>query len=115
MLFKVKQNRFLTKNQVLQLRQLTKKINVICYGLLKNSSNEQFEGSTWLMNYADECKEFVITCMYCPSKASVNAKFCTKGGNKVYITHGNASEPDIGGDEKYEQLCYHCYAELTKN
>lgn len=93
---------FLTKKQVEQLHIVSRFVPVLCYGLLTNFRSELFEGSKRLVEIAESLQEVKCVCR-CGKKATINAKFV----NDILVTSGE--EVDIGGDEKYEAMCYDCY------
>ena len=94
---------FCSRVQIDQLKQLTfEDIVVICYGLKTNFKTELFEGSKRLLELAESVQEIKAVCR-CGSKATINAKIV--GG--YVVTEGK--EIDIGGDEKYEGMCYACW------
>ena len=96
----VDEAQFLTKKQVIELSDLVDDWNipVMCYGLRGNFKGELFEGSEWLLAYADEISEIKTIC-FCGKKATFNARI--KDG-KV-IKHGE--EIVIGGNDTYISLC----------
>ncbi len=98
---------FLTTNQVNELKEVSRKIPVICYGLLTNFKTELFEGSKRLIEISDSLMEIKSVCA-CGRKASVNGRFV----NGQLVTDGD--EILLGGDESYKALCYNCYTELKK-
>lgn len=93
---------FMTKEQVDQLKDISVKIPVLCYGLLTNYKTELFEGSKRLVEIADSLKEIKSVCK-CGKKATVNARIVN---GKITI---NGEEVIIGGDESYEGMCYKCF------
>ena len=93
---------FLTKQQVDDLKTLTQKVPVLCYGLLTNFKTELFEGSKRLVELADSISEIKSVCK-CGRKATVNARLVN--GKVVY----EGPEVLIGADETYEGMCYSCY------
>lgn len=95
---------FLTKEHIDQLRQITKKITVICYGLRTDYMTNLFAGSKRLMEIADSIEEVKTICTYCNKKAIINMKKC---GDTI-IKKG-CIKPDIGGDEKYCASCWNCW------
>lgn len=101
---------FLSEEQVDQLKLITDKydIPVLCFGLRSDFRTKLFPGSKRLFEIADSITELKSICR-CGSKATVNARI--KDG-KV-ITEGNQVE--IGGDEKYEAMCWHCWKEKIEN
>ena len=98
---------FCTAEQINELKEVSRHIPVICYGLLTNFKTELFEGSKRLVEIADSLMEIKTVCS-CGRKATVNARFidnrlCTDGDEIV-----------IGGDETYKAMCYNCYTNLKK-
>ena len=98
---------FLTKAQVDELKEVSTKIPVICYGLLTNFKTELFEGSKRLIEIAESIMEIKSVCQ-CGKKATVNGRFV----DGKLVTDGE--EIMIGGDESYKALCYNCYIELKR-
>ncbi len=95
---------FLTKNQILELRQLVNDgTMVMCYGLKTDYMGNLFEGSATLLAVADTIREIPSMCV-CGRKAIVNARY--KNGKIVY----SGDQIDIGGDDKYKALCYQCWS-----
>ena len=92
---------FLNKAQV---RQMTKGVDeqnvpVLTYGIRTDFLGETFEGSKYLMAWADEIKEIKAIC-HCGKKATMNARIDSSGRME---TEGNQIE--IGGNERYVSLC----------
>ena len=77
---------FLTKQQVLDLTSVVdeKNISVFCYGLRTDFKGEPFEGSTYLMSWADEIKE-IESFDNTAKKAMMNIRVDVNG-NRVW--HG---------------------------
>ena len=98
---------FLTTAQVNELKEVSRKIPVICYGLLTNFKTELFEGSKRLIEIADSLMEIKSVCA-CGKKATVNGRFI----DGKLVTDGE--EIMLGGDESYKALCYNCYIELKR-
>ena len=100
----VDEAQFCTKEQIDQLKQLTQRVTVLCYGLLVDFRCQLFEGSKRLVELADSLQEIKSVCR-CGRKSSVNARFvngkCVDDGPVVLI----------GGDESYESMCYWCWQE----
>ena len=98
---------FLTRTQVDELKEVSTKIPVICYGLLTDFKTELFEGSKRLVEIAESLMEIKSVCS-CGKKATVNARFVdgklTTDGDVILI----------GGDETYKAMCYNCYTNLKK-
>ncbi len=100
----VDEAQFCTTEQVNQLKELTKSVSVLCYGLLLDFTCHLFEGSKRLVELADSMQEIKSVCR-CGRKSSVNARFvngkCVEDGPTILI----------GGDESYESMCYWCWQE----
>ncbi|TYW47601.1 thymidine kinase [Vibrio cholerae] len=98
---------FLSKEQVYQLTEVVDKLDipVLCYGLRTDFLGELFEGSKYLLSWADKLIELKTIC------------HCGRKANMVIRTdeHGNAiSEGDqvaIGGNDKYVSVCRQHYKE----
>ncbi len=105
----VDEAQFCTAEQIDQLKQLSRQVSVLCYGLLVDFTCHLFEGSKRLVELADSLQEIKSVCR-CGRKSSVNARFvngkCVEDGPTIMI----------GGDESYESMCYWCWQEeLHKN
>lgn len=100
--FIVDECQFLTTKQVNELKIVSQKIPVLCYGLLTNFKTQLFEGSKRLVEIADSLTEIKSVCK-CGRKATVNARLV----NGNIVTTGE--EIQIGADESYEGMCYNCY------
>jgi thymidine kinase len=92
---------FLTKAQVFQLGEVTDKLNipVLAYGLRTDFQGEPFEGSKYLLAWADNLKELKAICD-CGSKATMVLRL-DQDGNA--ITEG--SQVEIGGNDRYVSMC----------
>ncbi len=96
----VDEAQFLNKAQVETLAKIVdeKDIPVIAYGLRADFRGELFEGSTWLLAWADSIEEVKTVC-WCGRKATYNARLLngkvTKTGEKIVL----------GGNESYTALC----------
>lgn len=97
---------FFTAQQVLMLRNIASFLDmpVICYGLRTNYKLELFEGSKALFELADSIQEIKTICK-CGNKAIINV-LKDKDGN---IVSTGDTDVVIGGNEKYESMCYKCY------
>ena len=78
-------------------------VTVICYGLRTDFKGELFEGSKWLLAWADNIDEVKTICK-CGNKATRNARLGK--GNRV-VKDGNQVE--IGGNSKYLTMCRRCF------
>lgn len=102
---------FLTKTQVYQLSDVVDKLKipVLCYGLRTDFQAELFEGSTYLLAWADELEELKTICD-CGKKAHFVVRLNEKG---EAITDGEQIQ--IGGNDKYLSVCrYHYKQKLGK-
>ncbi len=91
---------FLTKQQVYHLTRLVDndKIPAICYGLRADFRGELFEGSQYLLAWADTIEEVKTIC-WCGKKAIMNARY---QDNKI-LKEGEQVE--VGGNGRYISLC----------
>ena len=103
----VDEAQFLTYNQIGQLRIIVSyhDIPVICFGLRTDFQGKLFEGSKALFELADSIAEIKSICK-CGQKAIINARFDDNG--KV-IAEG--PQICIGGNERYEALCFKCWCD----
>jgi thymidine kinase len=92
---------FLSKSQVENLCKVVDELRypVLTYGLRTDFLGETFEGSKYLLAWAEELIEIKTIC-HCGSKAIMNARI-DKNGHPVH--HGNQIE--IGGNDRYISLC----------
>ena len=92
---------FLTKSQVSQLTRVVDelKIPVLAYGLRSDFRGEPFEGSKYLLVWADEMSEIKTIC-HCGRKAIMNPRIDENG--KI-LREGEQIE--IGGNDRYIALC----------
>ena len=96
----VDEAQFLTKAQVEQLVHIVDDfgIPVICYGLRADFQGNLFEGSHWLLAWADSIEEIKTVC-WCGRKATYNARLLD---GKVVKT---GAQIQLGGNESYVALC----------
>lgn len=96
----VDEAQFLSREQVAGLARLTveQRIPVICYGLRTDFRGELFEGSKWLLAWADSIEELKTIC-WCGRKATMNARLVD--GRVVH----DGEQIQIGGNESYIALC----------
>ena len=92
---------FLTKEHVLQLTRIVDELNipVMTFGLKNDFQNELFEGSKYLLIYADKIEEMKTICWFCPHKATMNLRI--HDGKPVY----EGEQVQIGGNESYYPVC----------
>ncbi len=78
---------------------------VICYGLRTDFRRELFEGSMWLLAWADVIEELKTVC-WCGQGATCNTRFTPDG--KVIRT---GEQVVMGGNDSYTALCRKHYRE----
>lgn len=88
---------FLSRTQVLQLTMVVDQLNipVLCYGLRTDFRGEPFEGSQYLLAWADTISEIKTIC-HSGRKAIMNARLDANGdrvwdGSQVEIGHNYVS------------------------
>ena len=92
---------FLSKTQVRQLTEIADKLHlpVLCYGLRSDFLGEPFEGSKYLLAWAEEIEEIKTIC-HCGRKATMNLRIDANGNA---VTQG--SQIEIGGNDRYISMC----------
>ena len=92
---------FLTKDQVAQLGRIVDELDtaVLAFGIRTDFQGELFEGSKYLLAWADNLKEIKTVC-WCGRKATMVVRL-DKEGNIV----SQGEQLEIGGNEKYVPLC----------
>lgn len=92
---------FLSKKHVLQLARIVDDLGipVMAFGLKNDFTNELFEGSKYLLLYADKIEEIKTICWYCHKKALMNMRIVD--GKPVY----KGEQIQIGGNESYIPVC----------
>jgi thymidine kinase len=100
---------FLTKEQVFQLGRIADelKIPVLAFGLRTDFQGELFEGSRYLLAWADDLKEIKTIC-HCGKKATMVARIDAEGRPTM-----EGAQVEIGGNERYVSLCRSCYRSGT--
>lgn len=107
----VDEAQFLSPQFVEVLRDITidQNIPVICYGLRTDFQTRLFAGSQRLLELADAIEEIKTICYHCNQKAVFNMRLvngtATLAGEQV----------ELGGDEKYQPVCYSHYRALTQS
>lgn len=107
----VDESQFLTSDQVDELYFISKiyDIPVLCYGLRCDFQMKGFEGSTRLLEIADDIEEMKTICK-CGSKATQNIRLIngepTFEGEQVMI--------DDHTQVEYEGICGKCYLQLRR-
>ncbi|MBX9587344.1 MAG: thymidine kinase [Gammaproteobacteria bacterium] len=92
---------FITQKQVLQICKICDDLNtpVLAYGLRIDFRGEPFEGSKYLMAWADQIIEIKTIC-HCGKKATMNMRV-DEQGNKVR----EGEQILIGGNDCYVATC----------
>jgi thymidine kinase len=100
----VDEGQFLKKHHVLELTEIVDSygIPVMVYGLKNDFRNDLFEGSKYLLIYADKIEEIKTIC-WCGRKATMVARVVdgrfVKTGDQIVV----------GGNEMYVSLCRRHY------
>ena len=102
----VDEAQFLKRHHVEELVEVVDSFDcpVICYGLKNDFSNQLFEGSYYLLVYADKIEEIKTIC-WCGRKATMVARVVD---GRVVRT---GDQIMIGGEEMYVSLCRKHYIE----
>jgi thymidine kinase len=92
---------FLTKDQVFQLTEVTDSLDVpvLAYGLRTDFRGEPFEGSKYLLAWADNLKEIKAIC-HCGTKATMVIRM-DEYGNAIK----EGEQIEIGGNDRYVSMC----------
>ncbi|MDD6920027.1 MAG: thymidine kinase [Eubacteriales bacterium] len=102
----IDEGQFLKKHHVQELVEIVDSLNVpvMVYGLKNDFKNELFEGSQYLLIYADKIEEIKTIC-WCGRKATMNARVIdgriVKEGKQIVV----------GGNEMYISLCRKHYSD----
>lgn len=102
---------FLTKAQVYQLTEVVDKLHipVLCYGLRSDFRGELFDGSRYLLAWADKLVELKTIC-HCGRKANMVIRQDESG---KAIADGDQVE--IGGNDRYVSVCRKHYKEALES
>ncbi|MBE1274910.1 MULTISPECIES: thymidine kinase [Enterovibrio] len=98
---------FLTKEQVHQITEVVDKLRIpaLCYGLRTDFLGELFEGSKYLLAWADKLVELKTIC-HCGRKANMVIR-TDADGNAI----ADGDQVVIGGNDRYESVCRVHYKE----
>lgn len=93
----VDEAQFLTRDQVFQLTEVVDRLNipVLCFGLRTDFQGELFEGSRYLLAWADQLEELKTIC-HTGRKATMVVRVDDQG---YALREG--SQVEIGGNERY--------------
>ena len=97
----VDESQFLEKHHVIQFAKVVDELDipVMAFGLKNDFKNELFEGSKYLLLYADKIEELKTICWFCHKKATMNLRM---NDNKPVYT---GEQIQIGGNESYFPVC----------
>ncbi|HFP6513498.1 TPA: thymidine kinase [Enterococcus faecalis] len=92
---------FLSKHHVIEFARIVDELDipVMAFGLKNDFRNELFEGSKYLLLYADKLEELKTICWFCHKKATMNLHYID--GKPVY----EGDQVQIGGNEAYYPVC----------
>jgi thymidine kinase len=98
---------FLHKYQIMQLASIVDVLNipVMGFGLKNDFQNELFEGSKYMLLYADKLEEMKTICWFCERKATMALRV---DENKKPVYTGDQIQ--IGGNDTYYPVCRKCHA-----
>lgn len=106
----VDEAQFLTRSQVWQLSEVVDqlRIPVLCYGLRTDFRGELFEGSQYLLAWADEMQEIKTIC-HSGKKATMTVRVDDQG-------HALQDGPqvEIGGNERYVSVSRAEFKKITR-
>jgi thymidine kinase len=93
----VDEAQFLSRDQVFQLTEVVDRLNipVLCFGLRTDFQGELFEGSRYLLAWADQLEELKTIC-HTGKKATMVVRVDEQG---YALREG--SQVEIGGNERY--------------
>lgn len=105
----VDEAQFLSRDQVFQLSEITDKLRipVLAYGLRTDFQGNLFEGSQFLLAWADELRELKTIC-HCGKKATMVIRVDEEGN-----TISTGAQKEIGGNDRYVALCRLHFKEAT--
>ena len=92
---------FLTKEQVWQLTKIVDQLHipVLAYGLRSDFLGEPFEGSKYLLAWAEDLVEIKTIC-FCGRKATMNLRI-DEQGDPVRV----GAQIEIGDNDRYMAVC----------
>ena len=97
----VDEAQFLTESQVEQLGRIVDELNipVLAFGIRTDFQGKLFEGSKFLLAWADNLKEIKTVC-HCGRKATIVLRVDDEGNIMA-----DGSQIEIGGEERYVSVC----------
>lgn len=117
---------FFSNKQIEQLREVVYKydISIYCFGLLKDFKCQLFDASKRLIELCDELEVVPSICYRCswPAKSASFNLFVKEfenanenKTNKDNSTKNKITNFVLGGIEKFQPVCYDCYAGQSDN
>lgn len=96
---------FLQRHHIMELTKIVDELGipVMTFGLKNDFRNELFEGTKYLLLYADKIEEMKTICWFCERKATMNLR--VNEGHPVY----DGEQIQIGGNEAYYPVCREHY------
>lgn len=106
----VDEAQFLTRAQVWQLSEVVDqlRIPVLCYGLRTDFRGELFEGSQYLLAWADEMQEIKTIC-HSGKKATMTVRVDENG----HALH-DGPQVEIGGNDRYVSVSRAEFKKITR-
>lgn len=101
----VDEAQFLKREHIIELTHVVDELGipVMTFGLKNDFRNQLFEGSQYLLIYADKIEEMKTICWFCKKKAIMNLR--VHDGKPVY----EGAQVMIGGNESYFPVCRRHY------
>lgn len=101
----IDESQFLTREHIIQCARVVDELGipVIAFGLKNDFRNQLFEGSKYLLLYADKIEEMKTICWFCSKKAIMNLR--VHDHQPVY----EGEQVQIGGNEAYYPVCRQHY------
>jgi thymidine kinase len=98
---------FLKKHHILQMVKIVDelKIPTMGFGLKNDFQNELFEGSKYMLLFADKIEEMKTICWFCERKATMALRV-DKNRKPIYT----GEQIQIGGNDTYYPVCRKCHA-----
>lgn len=97
----IDESQFLEKHHVIALAKVVDELDVpvMAFGLKNDFKNDLFEGSKYLLLYADKLEELKTICWFCHKKATMNLR--VSDNEPIYT----GEQIQIGGNEAYFPVC----------
>lgn len=101
----IDESQFLERHHVIEAAKVVDNLNipVMAFGLKNDFKNELFEGSKYLLLFANKIEEMKTICWFCRKKAIMNLRM--NDGKPVYT----GEQIQIGGNEAYYPVCRQHY------